>query len=169
MLVTIKWGHTTRFDAYIDNKPSIVILEPYSQIAVTGHISKFTFYGGRESETETYIQTYRKIGAMRYRMISRTKVRKGIFIEYMLISLCISLDHEIQKGCILGVSSPHKLENFHWYFELGPLLGFTKQVFASLRSGAVLYNGHFLCAPYNHAEIFKIRHFLDVFDAGLFT
>ena len=50
----------------------------------------------------------------------------------------ISLDHEIQKGCILGVSSPHKLENFHWYLELGPLLGFTKNVFASLRSGAVL-------------------------------
>ena len=48
-----------------------------------------------------------------------------------------SLDHEIQKGNILGVSSPHKLENFHWYHELGPLLGFTKQVFASLRSGAV--------------------------------
>ena len=80
-----------------------------------------------------------------------------------------SLDHEIQKGYILGVSSPHKLENFHWYHELGPLLGFTKQVFASLRSGAVLYNGHFLCAPYNHAEIFKIRHCLAVFDAGLFT
>ena len=52
----------------------------------------------------------------------------------------ISLDHEIQKGYILGVSSPHKLENFHWYHELGALLGFTKQVFASLR------NGHF-CAP----------------------
>ena len=32
-----------------------------------------------------------------------------------------SLDHEIQKGCILGVSSPRKLENFHWYLELGPL------------------------------------------------
>ena len=58
-----------------------------------------------------------------------------------------SLDHEIQKGCILGVSSPHKLENFHWYLELGQLLGFTKQVFASLRSGAVLYNGHFYSAP----------------------
>ena len=55
-----------------------------------------------------------------------------------------SLDHEIQKGYILGVSSTHKLENFHRYQELGPLLGFTKQVFASLRSGAVLYNGHFL-------------------------
>ena len=55
-----------------------------------------------------------------------------------------SLDHEIQKGYILGVSSPHKLENFHWYHELGALLGFTKQVFASLRSGAVLCNGHFL-------------------------
>ena len=80
-----------------------------------------------------------------------------------------SLDHEIQKGYILGVSSPHKLENFHWYHELGPLLGFTKQVFASLRSGAVLYNGHFLCAPYNHPKIFKIRHCLDVFDARLFT
>ena len=55
-----------------------------------------------------------------------------------------SLDHEIQKGYILGVSSPHKLENFHWYHALGSLLGFTKQVFASLTSGAVLYNGHFL-------------------------
>ena len=47
-------------------------------------------------------------------------------------------------GYILGVSSTHKLENFHWYHELGPLLGFTKQVFVSLRSGAVLHNGHFL-------------------------
>ena len=36
-----------------------------------------------------------------------------------------SLDHEIQKGYILGVSSTHKLENFLWYHELGPLLGFT--------------------------------------------
>ena len=59
----------------------------------------------------------------------------------------ISLDHEIQKGYILGVSSPHKLENFHWYHELGPRLGFTKQVFASLRSGAVLYNGPFCGGP----------------------
>ena len=91
------------------------------------------------------------------------------FIGLLTLSSLISLDHEIQKGYILGVSSPHKLENFHWYHELGPLLGFTKQVFASLRSGAVLYNGHFLCAPYNHAEIFKIRHCLAVFDAGLFT
>ena len=54
------------------------------------------------------------------------------------------MDHEIQKGYILGVSSTHKLENFYWYYELGPLLGFTKQVFASLRGGAVLYNCHFL-------------------------
>ena len=51
------------------------------------------------------------------------------------MNLTTSLDHEIQKGYMLGVSPPHKL---------GPLLGFKKQVFASLRSGAVLYNGQFL-------------------------
>ena len=62
----------------------------------------------------------------------------------IIIILLYSLDHEIQKGYILGVSSPHKLKNFHWFHELGPLLGFTKQVYASLRSGAVLYNGQFL-------------------------
>ena len=52
-----------------------------------------------------------------------------------------SLDQDIQKGYILEVSSPHKLENFHWYHELGPL--WVYKAVASLRSGAVLYNGHF--------------------------
>ena len=78
-----------------------------------------------------------------------------------------SLDHEIQRAIFF--SSPHKLENFHWYHELGPLLGFTNQVFASLRSGAVCIMATSICTPYNHPEIFKIRHCLDVFDAALFT
>ena len=55
LLGTTNWGHTTRLDAYIDDKPSIVLVEPYNPITVAGNISKLLFYGGRENETETFI------------------------------------------------------------------------------------------------------------------
>ena len=71
---TIKWGHNSRLNQYIDDGPSIVLLEPHNPIPVTGHISKFTFYSGRENETETYLQTYRRIRAMRFRIVTNAKV-----------------------------------------------------------------------------------------------
>ena len=77
MVEPTTWGHTSRLDAYIDDIPSIVLVEPDDSIPVTGHISKFTFYGGRENETETFIQTYRRTGPLGYKIISSTKVGAG--------------------------------------------------------------------------------------------
>ena len=90
LLGTKTWGHNARSDAYIDDKPSIVLLEPYNPIPVTGHISELLFYGGRENETETYIQTYRRIGAIMYRIISSTKV-DGMYGPSSVKGLSLSL------------------------------------------------------------------------------